>query len=394
MFGTRWRLFRIAGIPVSADPSWLVILALLTLSIANSLGDLARSFFPETAYPPGPYEFWLMGFVTALAFFGCILLHETGHAIVARARGMSIRGITLFLFGGVAEIEDEPPSASTEFLMAIAGPAVSLLLAGLCWALATAAYGGGWPRPVVLVLGYLALLNLLVLGFNLIPAFPLDGGRVLRAILWGTTGDLRRATRWASWAGQAFAWLLIGWGLVQFFAGNWLGGLWSGLIGMFLDGAARGAYRQVVVRQALRGEPVRRFMNPEPVAVPPDLDLRHWVEDFVYRYHRKGFPVVSGGRLDGYVETPVLARVPRPEWDQHTVGEVMRHDLAALTVPPDADAADALDKMRRGGVSRLLVADGDRLVGVLSLKDLLRFLQLKLELEGSDRPDGAGYTPA
>jgi len=295
---------------------------------------------------------------------------------------MSIRGITLFLFGGVAELGDEPPSAATEFLMAIAGPVVSVILAGAFWLLAVVGYNSGWPHPLVIVLGYLGMINGLVLAFNLIPAFPLDGGRVLRSILWSVTGNMRRATYWASLSGQTFAWLLIAWGVMQFFTANWLGGIWMGMIGLFLNNAAQSGYQQVLVKQALQGEPVRRFMNPDPIVVPPSLDLLHWVEDFVYRHDRKTYPVVSNGHLEGYIETRMLTQIPRGEWDRHTVGEVMQHDLTALTIPPDADALDALGKMQRSGVSCLLVTLGDRLVGIISLSDLLRFLNLKLELEG------------
>jgi Zn-dependent protease/CBS domain-containing protein len=384
MFGMRWQPFRLLGIPISVDASWIIILALLTLSLGSAFPVLLGQYFPGVAPDLAPYEYWLMGLVAALAFFGCILLHELGHAVVARSQGMPIRGITLFLFGGVAEMEDEPASAGNEFLMAIAGPVVSVILAVGLGLLAWLGYRGGWPHPVVIVLGYLAFINALVLAFNLIPAFPLDGGRVFRSILWGVTGNLRRATQWAALLGQAFAWLLIGWAVLQLFSGNWLGGIWMGLIGMFLSSAARGGYQQVVVRQALQGEPVRRFMNPDPIAVPPTLDLRHWVEDFVYRHHRKTFPVLTNGHLEGFIDTTGLARFPRQEWERHTVGEVMRHDFQAIAISPDADALEALGKMRRTGSSRLLVAEGDTLVGIISLKDLLSFLHLKIELEGAD----------
>jgi hypothetical protein len=222
----------------------------------------------------------------------------------------------------------------------------------------------------------------------------LDGGRVLRAILWGVTGNLRKATWWAALASQGFAWLLIAWGVLQFLAGYWVGGIWSALIGMFLNSAAQGGYQQVLIRQALHGQPVRRFMTAEPIVVPTSLGLMQWVEDYVYRYHRKAFPVVSGDRLVGIIDTSALAGVPRSEWDQHTVGEVMWRDLSALTIAPDSDALDALTKLQRPGISRLLVTEGDRLVGSVSFKDLLRFLSLKLELEGDEPgngPDAAQY---
>jgi len=391
MFGTRWRLFRLLGIPISVDASWLIILALLTLSLASAFPALLHSYFPAATHELTPFEYGVMGLVTALAFFGCILLHELGHAIVARARGMPIRGITLFLFGGVAELGDEPPSARTEFLMAIAGPIVSVILAIGFWILAVVGYNGGWPHPLVIVLGYLGMINGLVLAFNLIPAFPLDGGRVLRSILWSVTGNRRRATYWASLSGQTFAWLLIAWGLMQFFAGNWLGGIWIGMIGLFLNTAAQSGYQQVLVKQALQGELVRRFMNSDPIVVPASLNLLDWVEDFVYRHDRKTFPVVTNGHLEGYIETRMLARIPRAEWDRHTVGEVMERDLTALTIAPDADAVDALGKMQRSGVSCLLVTQGDQLVGIIGLSDLLRFLNLRLELDGvgESGPDAA-----
>jgi Zn-dependent protease/CBS domain-containing protein len=391
MFGNRVRLFRLLGIPISLDLSWLIILALVTWSLEQAFRErLMPQFYSETAASIPPSYYWIMGLIGALAFFVCVVLHELGHAIVARSLGMPIRGITLFLFGGVAELGDEPVSAGVEFLMAIAGPAVSLILAIGLAVLTWVGYNGGWAPEVVLVLGYLAAINGLVLVFNLIPAFPLDGGRVLRSILWAVTGKLRQATHWASVLGQGFAWLLIAVGILELFWGSFISGIWLGLIGWFLNNAARTSYQQVLIRQALQGEPVRHFMNAQPIVVPSSLDLRQWVEDYVYRYHRKAFPVVSDGHLEGVITTQALMQVPRGEWDRHTVGELMRHDVRALTIRPDADAVYALAKMQRTGSSRLLVTDEDRLVGIISLKDLLRFLNLKLELESASPANGVG----
>jgi CBS domain-containing protein len=265
--------------------------------------------------------------------------------------------------------------------MAAAGPFVSAVLALAFWSLAQFGSNRSWSSEILVIAEYLAKINMVVLVFNLIPAFPLDGGRVFRSMLWGITGNLRRSTRWAALVGQGFAWLLIALGIVLFFGGNVVGGIWFGLIGMFVNNAARSSYQQVLLRQALAGEPVRRFMNTEPIVVAPTLDLRRWVEDYVYRFHRKTFPVATNGQLQGFVTTQALAQVPRSEWELHTIGEFMRQDLQAFTISPDADALDALSRMQRTGLSRLLVAEGNRLVGIVSLKDLLRFLQLKLELE-------------
>jgi Zn-dependent protease/CBS domain-containing protein len=387
MFGSRWRLFRLFGIPISLDASWLIIVALLTWT-------LATGFFPRALPDLEPADWWLLGVVTTLAFFACLLLHELGHALAARALNIPIRGITLFLFGGVAELGGEPTSAKSEFLMAIAGPVVSAVLSGLFWLAADYGAGAGWPDPVVLVLSYLCFINLAVLVFNLVPAFPLDGGRVLRSIIWGVTGSLRRSTFVASLLGRAFAWFLIALGIWSLFQGDIFNGIWLGLIGMFVNNAALSSYQQVLIRQALAGEPVRRFMNPDPIVVPPALDLRHWVDDYVYRYHRKSFPVASDGHLEGMISTQALARYPRPEWERHRVGEVMRHDLQEVTIPPTADALQALGQMQRTGSSRLLVTEGDQLVGIVSLKDLLRFLNLKIELEGTEGENGVRPAPS
>ena len=376
MFGHRFRLLRLAGIPVSLDASWLIILVLVTWTLIN----LFQQTVPDLAAP----SYLVMGLIAALAFFTCILLHELGHAVVARATGTPVRGINLFLFGGVSELEGEPSSAGREFVMAIAGPAVSAVLAVLFAILAGAGELAGWAAPLVAVLGYLAWINLMLLVFNLIPAFPLDGGRVLRSMLWAITGSLQKATRWASALGQGFAWLLIAFGVLQFISGDVVQGLWMGLIGLFLNSAAQASYRQIVIRQALQGEPVARFMTVHPVTVPSTLDLRNFVEDYVYRFHRKTFPVVDDSGLVGIIQTSALADIPRQSWDSHTVAEVMNRDWQALSMPPDADAMTALEIMQRTGASRLLVVDSGRLQGIVSLKDLLRFLDLKLELDGGE----------
>ena len=376
MFSTRWRLFRLLGIPIYLDLTWLIILILMT----GTLMELFKEQEPGLRL----FERVGMALVTALAFFACIVLHELGHAVVARATGLPIRGITLFLFGGVAELGEEPRSAGGEFVMAIAGPIVSAILGGLFLVLALAGTAGGWPEPPLRVFNYLCWINWTVLVFNLVPAFPLDGGRVLRSILWGITGRLRQATYWATLCGRTFGWLLIlGGALEVIYLRDW-GGIWLAIIGLFVNNAAKGSYQQVLVRQALAGEPVRRFMNPQPITVPPETTLRQFVEDYVYRHHRKAFPVVADGKLDGYVSTQKLAGYPRDEWDVHTVGDVMEHDWKPLSISPDADALKALSKMQRTGLSRLLVVDGEQLLGMVSLKDLLQFLHLKLELEGEE----------
>lgn len=379
MFGRSWKIFRLFGIPISIHWSWLIIVVLITVSL--------QLLFRQQVQDLPAYVYWLMGLGTALAFFLCILLHEMGHALVARKEGIPMRGITLFLFGGVAQMEAEPPSALKEFFMAIAGPVVSLVLGGIFAILWGLGMVQGWHPAAVAVFGELAFINILVLVFNMVPAFPLDGGRVLRSILWGITNNLKKATQWASMGGQVFAWFLIGLGVFAFISDPrdfFVVGFWFVLIGFFLLNAAKMGYQQVLIRQALEGEPIRRFMNPHPISVSPHVTLRDWVEDYVYHYHHKGYPVMDNGHVDGFITTRALGDFSRSEWDRHTVAEAMEADISDLAISPHADALDAFERMQRTGSSRLLVIEGEQLLGIISLKDLLQFLQLKLELEGGE----------
>jgi Zn-dependent protease len=376
MFGARLTLFRLLGFEVRLDASWLILAVLLTWS-------LARGYFP--AYYPGlaAQTYWWMGVVGALGLFASIVLHELAHSVVARRYGLPMRGITLFIFGGVAEMDDHPPTAKSEGMMAIAGPIASYALALVFYLLHLAGSGGGLPEALTGVLGYLAFINLVLATFNLVPGFPLDGGRVLRSILWAWKGDLRWATRTASAIGGGFGVALVVLGAFSFMAGNVIGGVWWFVLGLFLWGAAKGHYQQVLVREALRGEPVRRFMKAEPVTVPPSLPLRRFVEEYVYGFHYKMFPVVTAdGRLVGCVTTRAVKDTPRDEWERRTVGEVMGGCSPDNTIAPEADVMDALKLMQRTGSSRVIVADGaGRVVGVVALKDLLRYVSLKAELE-------------
>lgn len=377
MFRARLQLFRVFGIPINIDASWLLILLLLAWTLAT----LYSTAIPDLT----AVSYWALGLATALAFFTCIVLHELGHALVARNLGMPIRGITLFLFGGVAEMEAEPSSPAREFAMAIAGPIVTIALAVLFWSLFALGKVCDCVPALVMFCFYLGWINSVILIFNLVPAFPLDGGRVLRSILWAAIGNLQRATHWASLSGQAFAWALIALGMLNFIAGNIFGGVWFGLIGLFLNNAAQSGYQQVVIQQVFRGEPVRRFMTPNPVVVSPWVNLRDWVDDYIYRYHHKCYPVVEHGKLEGVITTKQLEQVRREDWPEIAVATVMCRDLEQLSVAPESDAFEALQRMQRVDCSRLLVVDKGELVGILSLRDLLEFLDLKLQLEGAER---------
>jgi CBS domain-containing protein len=292
-----------------------------------------------------------------------------------------MKGITLFIFGGVAEMGDEPSSARAEFMMAAAGPLSSILIALVFYGIYVAGKGT-LAEPVSGVIQYLAYINGMLAAFNLVPAFPLDGGRILRSILWGLKKNLRWATRISANIGSAFGILLIVLGVFHILRGDFIGGMWWFLIGMFLQGAAKASYQQLVTRKALEGAPVQRFMQKNPVTVAPSMSLKHLVDDYIYQYHFKMFPVIQDpDRLIGCITTKQVKEIPREAWGTKTVGEVAAPCSAENTIAPDADSVQAIALMRKYNASRLLVAEGGRLVGIITLKDLMKFLAVKVELD-------------
>jgi Zn-dependent protease/predicted transcriptional regulator len=372
MFGRRIRLFKLLGFAVHVDPSWLVLALLITWS-------LSQGFFPEQYEKLPPLTYWAMGAAGALGMFASIVFHELSHSLVARRFGLPMRGITLFIFGGVAEMDDEPSSPKAEFFMAVAGPASSVLLGTAMFAVSAA--GEAWlPIPVTGVLEYLAIINVILAAFNLVPAFPLDGGRVLRSALWHWKKNFRWATRIASKIGSFFGMALVLLGVLSILRGNVIGGIWQAMIGLFLGNAARMSYQQVLARRALEGGTIRQFMTKDPVVVPTSLALQDFVERYVYRHHFKMFPVVEGGVLAGCVTTRRLREVPQAEWGTRTVGEIAGRCSPENTIGPDVDAMQALGVMSRTGNSRLMVVEGGLLVGVITLKDIMGLLSVKLDL--------------
>jgi len=375
MFGRGIKLFTLLGFEVRLDASWLVIAVLVTWSLASG-------FFPARYPEASEGVHWLMGALGALGLFASIVLHEFGHSLAARRFGVPMRGITLFIFGGIAEMRDEPPSAKAEFWVAVAGPIVSLALAALFWlAYGAAAAVGVHPMPTAL-LYYVGMINSALLLFNLIPAFPLDGGRVLRAFIWGWKNNLRRASEITSRIGAAFGLVLIALGVVSLIGGAAIGGIWYILLGLFLRAAAQQSYRHTVLKEALQGVSIRRFVNDRPVTVAPDTPLEQLIEDYIMRYHFKMFPVVDGdGRLLGAVHMTQVKEIPAEERAERRVGEIVTPPDETNSIDADADAVDALSIMYRASGSRLMALKDGGLAGILSLKDLQEFLNLKLELQ-------------
>ena len=352
MFGSSITLFRVFGLEIKVNPSWVFIALLLAWSLAAGYFPSVHEGLPRATY-------WAMSILAVAGIFASIVVHEIAHSLVARAYGIPMRGITLHMFGGAAEMEAEPTSPKAEFLMAIAGPAVSLVLAAILGGLVALVH----PAPEAagtIVVRYLAMLNLVLGIFNLLPAFPLDGGRVLRAAVWGYTGDLARATRIAAQIGMALGMAVAFLGFFQILTGNLGGGLCM-----------------------LTGRPVERFMAAAPVTVPIDMALETFVETVVYRTRHDTYPVVDGGgRPRGLVAVGDLHKIEREAWPRTSVLEIMTPLAEDAVVAPGDDAVAALDRMRTANQSRLLVVADGRLVGLLTLKDLLATLALKMEFEG------------
>lgn len=373
MFGTRIDLFRLFGIPIRLHPSWFVIAALVVWSLATGVFPAERPGLSEVTY-------WTMGVAGALGLFASIVIHESCHAIVARRNRIPMRGITLFVFGGVAEMEGEPASAGAEFRMAAAGPLASIVLALTGFGLA-AVTRGIWPEPTLTVVRYLALLNAALAGFNLVPGFPLDGGRILRAALWKRSGDLRRATRTAARVGSAFSAVLMSLGVVAILSGMLVTGMWWILIGLFLRQAARESYAQVRLRHALAGQTVRDFMAAPPATVPPDVSLADFLQRYALRHGPGALPVIEDGRLLGSVTGNAVMRLPRDTWASQRVSAVLEASGPETAIGPQADAMQALSAMMRTGRQRLLVVEEGRLLGMVSLRDLLDYCSVAMELD-------------
>lgn len=369
-----FKLGRVAGIEIGVHYTWLFAFFLVTWS-------LAVSYFPGNNPGLSDGIYWLLGVIAALALFASVLAHELMHSFVARAQGQDVESITLFIFGGVSNLKAEPRSARDEFLMAGVGPITSLVLAGLFWLTLQALPAG--RAPLGGILSYLATINLMLGLFNLLPGFPLDGGRVLRSIIWGLTGDLRRATEIASYAGQGLGFLLIFWGVSQTFGGNFVNGLWIAFIGWFLNNAAEATRQQQSVQDSLRGVRIAGLMDPHPAVASRDQS----VQDFVFQdvlHGRRAVLVEDAGRLVGIVSVTDAKHVPQEAWADTTIGSIMT-PMPLTTVGPDADAGEALQLLVDGSHNQLpVIADG-RAVGMLSRSDMLRFIRARHELGISGR---------
>ena len=360
-------LGRIAGIRISINWSWLVVFALIVWSLASAV-------FPDQNPGLSDGTYAAMGIVAAVLFFSSLLLHELGHAIQARRDGMEIDGITLWLFGGVASFRSPFPSAGAEFRIAIAGPLVSLAL-GLGFV--GVAAGTSVAEEVDGVAAWLGYINLFLLVFNLVPALPLDGGRILRSALWAARGDFRWATAVAANIGRGFGYLLIGLGVFMFIVQGSFSGAWLAFLGWFLLGAAGAEARYAVTEDALRGLRVGDLMVVAPVTARADETLGQFMDETAGRAHYTTYPVLDGDRVVGLLPFRCVAQTPRAEWDTRLVGECALPLDEVVVLTEDEPAMDAFAELSGGDVHRGLVLDGGRLRGLVSISDIARVLAVR-----------------
>ncbi|MCK5308696.1 MAG: site-2 protease family protein [Zetaproteobacteria bacterium] len=368
-----FKLFKVIGIQISLDYTWFIIFALVAWT-------LSQGYFPSVVPGLAMWIYIAMGVVSSLLLFASILLHELSHSYVANRLGMDIRGITLFIFGGIAELSREPDDPRMELKIAIAGPIASGVLAILFWLIKEGLTAMALFPLVASVCSYLVIINIVVVIFNMIPGFPLDGGRVLRAIWWMKSGDLQRATMVAGRVGKGFALFLIFFGILQTFTGNIIGGLWMVFIGIFLQQAAESGYREVLIKNSLSGIRVGDVMTREVVTVHPDDSLQVIVDDYLFRHHCVSFPVVAASRLVGMLNLGDIRAVPKEKWRETRVRDVMepvtQHSLAS----PEETAIEVLSKMATLGVGRFPVVHMGKLVGIISRRDIMKLMAFKREL--------------
>jgi len=362
---------RILGIPIFMDWSWLIIWVIVVFSLLTSFASSYANASPSLV--------WAASLLTAVLFFSSLILHELSHSLVARARGLEVHGITLFIFGGVSELKSEPKKANDELLMAVVGPLTSSLLALVFWGVRLAFPPTSLGRGVA---GWLATINLALAMFNLLPGFPLDGGRILRAIVWRVTGNFKQASRVATGLGSLLAYGLILLGVVLMFSkGAWMSGVWIAFIGWFLLSSARSSMTQVEIQEILGKRTVSQIMRPECTRIPSSESVRTFVEERLLRTGERCFVVSKGERMAGLVTLQDVKRLPRDEWDVTPVETIMVPIDKVHSCSPSETLVDAMEKMNSTGVSQLPVLGEDKsLLGVLTREELLRAVAVDLDV--------------
>lgn len=369
------QLGRVGGISISINYSWVIIFVLLAAS-------LALGWFPFLLPGAGQAAYWVMAIIGTLLFFLSVLAHELAHSLVARGRGLPVSSITLFIFGGVSNLQQEPRSAAEEFVISVVGPVTSLVIGTIAWGIGLAL--GARVAAVAAVLVYLGYSNVLLGIFNLVPGFPLDGGRVLRSIIWAVTRNGALATRWAVRVGEVIAVLFILWGIWQFFTGNILGGIWIGFIGWFLLTSAQAAGGQQMMDTLLRDVSVAQVMDQHPTAVAANISLDQLVNEYLLPSGQRAVAVEQLEQLVGMVTLRDVHAWPREQWAHVPVSYVMVPFSRLHTVAPDAPLAEAMQRMAREDVNQLPVVVDGHLRGMLTRAGVMRYLEYRRSLRPVD----------
>ena len=372
MLRDAWQIGRLFGIPLRVHVSWLIVFGLVSWSLAGG-------YFPAVLPDLPVWSYWAQAMVAAAMLFVSIILHELGHSLVARHHGVGIASITLFVFGGVSQMKEEPRTPREEFQVAVVGPLVSLALAGVFGGLGLLGQRGEGMTASTAVLLYLGGINLLLAIFNMLPVFPLDGGRVLRAALWHRRRNFAAATRTAASVGRVFALGLMALGVLQLFAGRF-GGLWLMLIGWFVMQAGAASARQASLREALGELRVRDVMVTDPVTVRADASVAELIDGYVTRYTYGGYPVQRDGEVVGLVTLHDLRKVPRPEHAARRVDTIMTPLGPSLLVDPEASVFETFTRMVSGDAGRFVVADRGRVAGLITLNGILHLAQIRTSL--------------
>lgn len=385
-----FRLVKLFGIEITIDPSWIFIFLLVTWSLAIGV-------FPRLQPGWGPILNWVISISASLLFFASVLTHEFAHSLVAKARGLPIKRITLFLFGGVSNLEREPESPWTEFLMAIVGPLTSIILGFLFILLGGQTIGNLFSTtavpetairqlsPLQTLLFWLGPINIFVGLFNLIPGFPLDGGRILRSIIWGITGNLKLSSRIAAFFGQIFGYFFVLTGIAMIFGirvplfGAGIGGLWIAFIGWFLASAAGQSYTQVVLKDLLKGVPVKNLMRQDLTPVAPDISISQLVDGYMIGTDKHVFPVMDNDTFKGLISLEDIQQVPRGEWDKKKVSQIMTPIKTLETVGPEEAASEVFNKITQRDIGQVPVVKNKKLLGMVSRRDILLWSALSKE---------------
>ncbi|MGD1119678.1 MAG: site-2 protease family protein [Dehalococcoidales bacterium] len=364
-----FKLFRIAGIDIGIHYTWIFIVVFFSWT-------LAQAYFPAY-YHWSTAAYWITGIIASLLIFVCVLLHELAHSLVANARGIPVHSITLFILGGVSNMEEEPQKPASEFVMAIVGPGTSLLLAAIFWGLTR--IPGDKTVPVRALIAYMAYINLYLGAFNLLPGFPLDGGRVLRSILWGSTGSLSKATDIAGRVGQFFGWAFIGVGIYFMIWVSFFSGLWIAFIGWFLNSAADASRKEITLRERLSHFKVKDLINPNIETIKPETTVSDMVMNVFRRQPGRAVPVCRDNKLSGIVTITDVKKVPQDKWSDTPVSQIMTSS-PLYTVVPEDNLNTAMQFIAQHDVNQVLIKENDKCAGILSRADIIRFIQMSHEL--------------